>query len=151
RPRSMVYRSLDSASPDPRPALLSEDALVTALRAQQILARHFVRMCRGILRGNWRDRFCLPWNVRSAPRVFRGSFLRFAVGLWHLPVVDYLGTATPHGAYWYRFFLAFAAAMTPMRVLISWRSARTNSVLLAQLRHAASTGSLVVFSPPRVS
>lgn len=72
-------------------------------------------------------------------------------GLWHLPVVDYLGTATPHGAYWFRFFLAFAAAMTPMRVLISWLSARTNSVLLAQLMHAASTGSLVVFSPPRVS
>jgi uncharacterized protein len=72
-------------------------------------------------------------------------------GLWHLPVVDYLGTATPHGAYWFRFFLAFTAAMTAMRVLISWLSARTNSVALAQLMHAVSTGSLVVFSPPGVS
>lgn len=72
-------------------------------------------------------------------------------GIWHLPVIDYLGTATPHGAYWFRFFLAFAAAMTAMRVLISWLSTRTNSVVLAQLMHAASTGSLVVFSPPRVS
>lgn len=26
---------------------------------------------------------------------------------WHLPVVNYLGTATPHGAYWLPFFLAF--------------------------------------------
>jgi CAAX protease family protein len=72
-------------------------------------------------------------------------------GLWHLPVVDYLGTATPQGAYWFRFFLAFTAAMTAMRVLISWLSARTNSVALAQLMHATSTGSLVVFSPPSVS
>ena len=72
-------------------------------------------------------------------------------GIWHLPVIDYLGTATPHGAYWFPFFLAFAAAMTAMRVLISWLSTRTNSVVLAQLMHAASTGSLVVFSPPRVS
>lgn len=71
--------------------------------------------------------------------------------IWHLPVVDYLGTATPHGAYWLRFFLAFTVAMTAMRVLISWLSARTNSVALAQLMHAVSTGSLVVFSPPRVS
>jgi membrane protease YdiL (CAAX protease family) len=40
--------------------------------------------------------------------------------LWHLPVVNYLGTATPHGAYWFPFFLVFAFAMTAMRVLISW-------------------------------
>lgn len=78
-------------------------------------------------------------------------FLGVLWGIWHLPVVDYLGVATPHGAYWFRFFLAFTAAMTAMRVLISWLSARTNSVVLAQLMHAVSTGSLVVFSPPRVS
>jgi membrane protease YdiL (CAAX protease family) len=82
-----------------------------------------------------------------AAAIFLGVFW----GIWHLPVVDYLGSATPHGAYWFRFFLAFTAAMTAMRVLISWLSARTNSIALAQLMHAVSTGSLVVFSPPRVS
>jgi membrane protease YdiL (CAAX protease family) len=70
---------------------------------------------------------------------------------WHIPVIDYLGTSTPHGAYWFPFFLAFTAAMTAMRVVIAWTYANTNSVLLAQLLHATSTGSLVVFSPPRVS
>lgn len=70
---------------------------------------------------------------------------------WHLPVINYLGVATPHGAYWLHFFLAFAGAMTAMRVLISWVYVNTGSVLLAQLLHVASTGSLVAFSPTRVS
>jgi len=72
-------------------------------------------------------------------------------GLWHLPVVNYLGTATPHGAYWLPFFLAFAFAMTAMRVLISWLHINTKSLLIAQLMHISSTGSLVIFSPPAVS
>jgi CAAX protease family protein len=72
-------------------------------------------------------------------------------GTWHLPVIDYLGTATPHGAFWLRYFLAFAAAMTAMRVLIAWIYANTKSVAMAQLMHASSTGSLVVFSPGSVT
>jgi CAAX protease family protein len=72
-------------------------------------------------------------------------------GLWHLPVVNYLGTATPHGAYWFPFFLAFTFAMTAMRVLICWLYTNTKSVLMAQLMHTSSTGSLVIFSPPNVS
>lgn len=71
--------------------------------------------------------------------------------VWHLPVIDYLGTATPHGDYWLRFFLTFAAAMTAMRVLICWIYSNTKSVLLAQLMHISSTGSLVIFSAPRVT
>jgi membrane protease YdiL (CAAX protease family) len=72
-------------------------------------------------------------------------------GLWHLPVINYLGTATPHGAYWLPFFLAFAFAMTAMRVLISWLYINTKSVLIAQLMHISSTASLVIFSPRAVS
>jgi uncharacterized protein len=71
--------------------------------------------------------------------------------LWHLPVVNYLGTAAPHGAYWFPFFLAFAFAMTAMRVLIAWLYTNTKSVLIAQLMHISSTGSLVIFGPPAVS
>jgi len=71
--------------------------------------------------------------------------------LWHLPAVNFLGTATPHGAYWLHFFAAFAAAMVAMRVLISWMYTNTKSVFLAQLMHVSSTGSLVIFSPPRVT
>jgi uncharacterized protein len=71
--------------------------------------------------------------------------------LWHLPVINYLGTATPHGAYWLPFFLAFSLAMTAMRVLVAWIYTNTKSVLLAQLMHVSSTGSLVLFSAPRVT
>jgi uncharacterized protein len=72
-------------------------------------------------------------------------------GAWHIPVIDYLGTSTPHGAYWLPFFLSFTAVLTAMRVLIAWTYANTKSVVLAQLLHACSTGSLVIFSPPRVT
>jgi uncharacterized protein len=70
---------------------------------------------------------------------------------WHLPVINYLGTATPHGAYWLPFFLAFTLAMTAMRVLIAWIYSNTKSVLLAQLMHISSTASLVVFGAARVT
>jgi uncharacterized protein len=69
-------------------------------------------------------------------------------GLWHVPVITFLGAATPHGAYWLPFFLAFTFAMTAMRVLIAWLYVNTKSVLLTQLMHVSSTGALVIFSPP---
>jgi len=71
--------------------------------------------------------------------------------LWHLPVINYLGTATPHGVYWLPFFLAFSFAMTAMRVLIAWIYTNTKSVFMAQLMHVSSTGSLVLFSAGRVT
>lgn len=72
-------------------------------------------------------------------------------GLWHAPVVDYLGTATPHGSYWVLFFLSFIAIVTAMRVLIVWVYSNTSSLLLAWLMHASMTTSLVVFDPLNVS
>lgn len=72
-------------------------------------------------------------------------------GCWHLPVIDYLGTATPHGSYLLPYFLVFVTAMTAMRVLIAWVYTNTKSVFLAQLMHASSTGSLVVLSPVLVT
>jgi CAAX protease family protein len=78
-------------------------------------------------------------------------FLGLLWSLWHLPVINFLGTVTPHRSCWLPFFLAFALAMTAMRVLISWAYLNTHSLLLAQLLHISSTASLVVFSPAAVS
>ncbi len=72
-------------------------------------------------------------------------------GLWHLPVVDSLGAASPHGRYWPSFFASFILLVAAIRVLIAWVYTNTGSVLIAQLLHASSTGSLVVLSAPRVS
>jgi membrane protease YdiL (CAAX protease family) len=83
---------------------------------------------------------------------FRAAFeLGLIWALWHVPVIDYLGTATPHGRWWMAYFLAFAGVITAMRVLIVWLYVNTGSLLLAQMMHAASTGALVVLSPAAVS
>jgi hypothetical protein len=90
--------------------------------------------------------------MREATSALSASLLLGALwSLWHLPVVNYLGTATPHGDYWLAYFFAFAFAMTAMRVLICWLYSNTRSVLAAQLLHVISTGSLVVFSATRVT
>jgi len=86
-------------------------------------------------------------NDALAPSILLGLLW----GLWHLPVIDFLGTAGPHGVYVWLFLFAFTLAMTAMRVLMAWIYTNTKSVLLAQLMHVSSTGSLVVFSPARVT
>lgn len=72
-------------------------------------------------------------------------------GLWHAPVVDYLGAAVPHGAYWLPFFLSFVAIVSAMRVLIVWVYSHTSSLLLAWLMHMSMTAALVTFGPIPVS
>src|SRR5262249_53707693 len=103
----------------------------------------------------------IGWTGYALPRMQSGRsalaaslLLGVLWGMWHVPVVDSLGAAAPHRAYWLPFFLAFVALLTAMRVLIAWVYANTASVLLAQLMHASSTGSLVVLgsahtSPPQ--
>jgi uncharacterized protein len=100
----------------------------------------------------------IGWMGYAFPKMRSGSnglapsiLLGLLWALWHLPVINYLGTATPHGAYWLPFFLAFSLAMTAMRVLIAWIYTNTKSVLLPQLMHVSSTGSLVIFSAAHVT
>jgi membrane protease YdiL (CAAX protease family) len=117
--------------------------------------RFFIGIGFGFVAGFFEE---IGWMGYAFPKMRRANnalapalLLGLLWGTWHIPVIDYLGTSTPHGAYWLPFFLAFTAALTAMRVLIAWVYSHTSSVLLAQLLHASSTGSLVVFSPPRVT
>lgn len=71
--------------------------------------------------------------------------------LWHAPVINFLGVATPHGQHWLAFFLAFGLAMTAIRVFICWIYRHTGSVLLTQLMHISSTGALVIFGASQVN
>lgn len=100
----------------------------------------------------------IGWSGFAFPKMrqrfgrLRGSvYLGLLWSLWHLPVINFLGTAVPHGRYWLPFFLAFTVAMSAIRVLIGWIYSGTNSVLLAQLLHISSTASLVVFGAPKVN
>jgi membrane protease YdiL (CAAX protease family) len=95
--------------------------------------------------------FAFPKMRATRSALGAGLLLGVLWGLWHAPVVDYLGAAAPHGLYWLPFFLAFITILTAMRVLIVWVYSNTNSVLLAQLMHASSTGFLVILGPAHVS
>ena len=128
------------------------DAVVSPVYAHnRFLAGIFFGVPAGFLEEVGWMGYAFP-KMRSQHDAFAPSIL---LGLlwasWHLPVINYLGTATPHGAYWYAFFLAFTVAMTAMRVLICWIYTNTESVLLAQFMHVSSTSSLVIFSAPHVS
>jgi membrane protease YdiL (CAAX protease family) len=95
--------------------------------------------------------FAFPKLVLHRSALSSSLILGVLWSLWHLPVINFLGTITPHGPYWLPFFLAFAFAMTAMRVIICWAYTHTQSILLAQLLHISSTASLVIFSPTNVS
>jgi len=72
-------------------------------------------------------------------------------GLWHLPVIDFLGAANPHGVYWLPFVCVFIGFVWAMRVLIAWIFCNTKSLILCQLMHISSTGFLVILGSPHVS
>lgn len=95
--------------------------------------------------------FAFP-KMQLSRSAFSASLLLGGLwGLWHLPVIDFLGAAYPHGMYWLPYFLTFIAVLMAMRVFIVWVYSHTKSVLLAQLIHTSSTACLVVLSPPFVS
>ncbi len=82
----------------------------------------------------------------------RGALLLGVLwGIWHLPVVDSLGAASPHGVWWPEFFGSFVAVVVALRVLIAWVYNHTGSLRMAQLLHASSTGFMVMLSAPRVT
>ncbi len=95
--------------------------------------------------------FAFPALRATRSALTAGIELGVLWGLWHWPVIDYLGTAYPHGPFWLYYFLAFIAVVTAMRVLIAWVYSNSTSLLLAQLMHASSTGFLAMFSPAPIS
>lgn len=89
--------------------------------------------------------------LKTKSVVQTGIILGLLWGVWHLPVIDFLGAATPHGRYLISFFISFITLLTAMRVLMTWVYKQTKSILIIQLMHIVSTGSLVVFGPFGVS
>ncbi|HXZ70940.1 MAG TPA: CPBP family glutamic-type intramembrane protease, partial [Streptosporangiaceae bacterium] len=90
----------------------------------------------GVLAGFFEE---IGWTGFAYPRMrsrfgaLGGALLLGALwALWHLPVVDSLGAASPHGRYWPELFASFAAVLIALRVLIAWVYNNTGSLLMAQ-------------------
>lgn len=95
--------------------------------------------------------FAYPRLRASLGAVGGAVLLGVLWGIWHMPVIDSLGAASPHGAAWPAYFAAFVVLVTAVRCLICWAYERTGSVALAQLIHASFTGTLILFSAPHVT
>lgn len=77
--------------------------------------------------------------------------LGLAHGVWHI-VADYFGSSRTLGGYWLpHFALMWCFAMVALRGIIVWVYENTQSVLLAQLTHASSTGFLIALSPSPIT
>jgi membrane protease YdiL (CAAX protease family) len=140
----------------PPAAILGVLSLLRALVSPNFAPGFFIYgIGAGLLAG-----FCeeIGWTGFAYPRMrtrfgaLAGALLLGVLwGLWHLPVVDSLGTASPHGRYWPEFFASFVAMLVALRVLIAWVYNNTGRLLMAQLLHASSTGFLVVLSASQVT
>jgi len=95
--------------------------------------------------------FAFPKMRLKFPALKSALIVGFFWGLWHLPVIDFLGAASPHKQYLLLFFLAFIAILVAMRVIMMWIYSKTNSVPMVQFMHVVSTGCLVTFGPFNIS
>ena len=132
--------------------LLSLKGLVSPVYAPN---RFFIGIAFGVLAGFMEEIGWMGFAFRtlSATRSELSAAVLIGLlwGFWHLPVIDFLGTASPHGSYLVSYFLVFVAVMTAIRVLIAWLYANTSSIFLTQLMHVSSTGWLVALSPIAVT
>ena len=86
------------------------------------------------------------WMGFAYPKMKRkrsalGTAIYFGVihGIWHI-VADFLGNFNTMGGYWLPYFFGFCLHIVALRVLIVWVYTNTDSVFLAILMHASSTG-----------
>src|SRR5581483_4432132 len=120
----------------PPAAILGVLSLLRALVSPNFAPGFFIYgIGAGLLAG-----FCeeVGWTGFAYPRLrakfgaLAGALLLGVLwGLWHLPVVDSLGAATPHGRYWFEFFASFLVMLVALRVLIAWVYNNTGRLLMA--------------------
>ena len=109
-------------------------ALKTFLSAAFTPNRFFLGIAFGVPAGvleefGWTG-FAFPRMQARFGTLKAGVLLGLLWSAWHLPVIDFLGAATPHGQYLIPFFFSFATAMTAVRILIGWAYTHTKSVFL---------------------
>jgi membrane protease YdiL (CAAX protease family) len=94
----------------------------------------------------------LGWTGFATPRLLAvrswfatGLIIGLPWALWHM-LPDYLGR-TMSGSLWLMHAAQWFVALTALRVLMTWVYARSRSVLLAAVIHAAFTGSQTLLWP----
>lgn len=95
--------------------------------------------------------FAFPQMIKKYDAFKSAMALGFLWGLWHLPVINFLGAAAPHGSYLLAFAVSFILAMAAIRVIMCWLYINTKSIFIVQLMHIVSTSSLVVLGANHVS
>ena len=90
--------------------------------------------------------YALPRMLEKRNALSVAIFLGLLHTIWHL-MADFLAASAVRGNYWLPHFVMFVVSMTAMRVFVVWAYANTRSLMLAQLLHASSTGSLAALVP----
>jgi membrane protease YdiL (CAAX protease family) len=86
-------------------------------------------------------------KLRNRFSVLRASIVLGLIhALWHA-AADFLGNFNNVGLNWLLYFAAFFVFIVALRVIIAWIYENTQSVLMAQLAHAFSTGFLSILVP----
>ncbi len=93
----------------------------------------------GILEETGWTGFAYPKMSEKASPLRTAIYLGIIHGIWHI-VVWYLSQSGDLGGYWWPYFFGFCLHIVALRVLIVWVYNNTDSVFLAILMHASSTG-----------
>jgi membrane protease YdiL (CAAX protease family) len=93
----------------------------------------------GILEETGWTGFAYPKMSKKTSALGNAIYLGIIHGIWHI-VVWYLSQSGDLGVYWWPYFFGFCLHVVALRVLIVWIYNNTDSVFLAMLMHASSTG-----------
>ena len=89
--------------------------------------------------------------MRAKQNILRAAIaLGLLHALWHI-VPSFLGSYNALGGYWLPSFAGSFVFITALRILIVWVYENTQSLLLAQLMHASSTGFYAILIPTHVA
>ena len=89
--------------------------------------------------------------MRSKQNILRTAIaLGLLHALWHI-VPSFLGSYNALEGYWLPSFAGSFVFITALRILIVWVYENTQSLLLAQLMHASSTGFYAILIPTHVA
>jgi len=83
--------------------------------------------------------FAYPKMSGRASALHTAIYLGIIHAIWHA-MVWFLSQSSALGGYWFPYFFGFCLHIVALRVLIVWVYSNTDSVFLAILMHASSTG-----------